>query len=288
VVSAWKYWKASGDDEGMRQLLPALADVIKYYKEGTRYDIHADHDSLITAGTPGTQLTWMDVKVDGYVPTPRHGKPVEINALWLNALLMLAEIEEKLAQDIHSAVILRKIADQVAGNFVKAFWNRDGGYLYDVIQGGFRDASVRPNQIFAVSLPYSALDKAQSKAVLDLVTEQLLTPYGLRSLSPRDERYCAKYTGNRWQRDCAYHQGTVWAWLIGPYCDAYAKVHGTGKAQRKEIARIIQPLLDHMDQAGLGYVAEIFDGNAPHRPVGCFAQAWSVSELLRVYDMYVR
>ena len=135
VVSAWKYWQASHDDDGARQLLPALADVVKFYKDGTRYDIHADGDGLITAGTPGTQLTWMDVKVDGYVPTPRHGKPVEINALWLNALLMLAEMEENLAQDIHSAVILRKLADQVAANFVKAFWNRDGGYLYDVIRG---------------------------------------------------------------------------------------------------------------------------------------------------------
>jgi predicted glycogen debranching enzyme len=287
VVSAWKYWKASGDDAGAKQLLPALGDVIKFYKEGTRYDIHADNDCLITAGTPGTQLTWMDVKVDGYVPTPRHGKPVEINALWLNALIMLAEMEENLAQNVHSAVILRKLADQVAGSFVKAFWNRDGGYLYDVIQGDTRDASVRPNQIFAVSLPYSPLDKTQQKAVLDVVTEHLLTPYGLRTLSPKDERYCAKYTGNRWQRDCAYHQGTVWPWLIGPYCDAYAKVNGAGKTQRKEIAKIIQPLLRHMEEAGLGSVAEIFDGNAPHRPVGCFAQAWSVGELLRVYDTYV-
>ncbi len=287
VVAAWKYWKASGDDDGARQLLPAMADVIKFYKEGTRCDIRADGDGLITAGMPGAQLTWMDVKVDGYVPTPRHGKAVEINALWLNALLMLAEMEEKLFRDIHSAVILRKLADQVAGSFVKAFWNRDGGYLYDVIQGEVRDASVRPNQVFAVSLPYSPLDKAQQKSVLDVVTEQLLTPYGLRSLSPKDPRYCPKYTGNPRQRDCAYHQGTVWAWLIGPYCDAYAKVNGTGRAQRKEIARIIQPLLNHMEEAGLGSVAEIFDGNSPHRPVGCFAQAWSVSELLRVYDTYV-
>src|SRR5579862_851325 len=288
VVSAWKYWKASGDDAGAKQLLPALGEIIKFYKEGTRFDIRADNDGLITAGTPGTQLTWMDVKVDGYVPTPRHGKPVEINALWLNALIMLAEMEEKLAQDIHSAVILRKLADQVATNFVKAFWNRDGGYLYDVIQGDVRDASVRPNQIFAVSLPYSPLDKEQQRAVLDVVTQHLLTPYGLRTLSPKDERYCPKYTGNRWQRDCAYHQGTAWPWLIGPYCDAYAKVNGNGKTQRKEIAKIVQALLRHMEEAGLGSVAEIFDGSVPYRSVGCFAQAWSVSELLRVYDTYVK
>jgi predicted glycogen debranching enzyme len=272
----------------VRQLLPALSDVIKYYKDGSRYDIHADYDGLITAGAPGTQLTWMDVNVDGYVPTPRHGKPVEINALWLNALLMLAEMAEKLARDIQSAVILRKLADQVAGSFMRAYWFPEGGYLYDVIQGNFKDTAIRPNQIFAVSLPYSPLDKAQQKAVLDVVTSHLLTPYGLRSLTPKNEKYCGKYTGNRWQRDCAYHQGTVWPWLIGPYCDAYAKVYGTGKTQRKEIAKIIQPLLDHLGGAGLGTVAEIFDGNIPHRPVGCFAQAWSVSELLRVYDTYVR
>ncbi|HUJ09840.1 MAG TPA: amylo-alpha-1,6-glucosidase [Verrucomicrobiae bacterium] len=288
VVTAWKYWKASADDEGTRQLLPALSEVVRNYKDGTRYDIYADHDGLITAGTPGTQLTWMDVNVDGYIPTPRHGKPVEVNALWLNVLLMLAEMTEKLARDIQSAVILRKLADQVAGSFMKAYWFADGGYLYDVIQGNFKDAAIRPNQIFAVSLPYSALDKAQQKAVFDVVTSQLLTPYGLRTLNPKNEKYCGKYAGNRWQRDCAYHQGTVWPWLIGAYCDAYAKVYGSGKVQRKEIAKIIQPLLDHLSSAGLGTVSEIFDGDFPHHPVGCFAQAWSVSELLRVYDTYVR
>lgn len=288
VVAVWKYWKAGGGDEGALQLLPALREVIKYYREGTRYDIYADGDGLITAGTPGTQLTWMDVKVDGYVPTPRHGKPVEINALWFNALLMLAEMEERLSHNIHSAVILRKLADQVAGSFVKAFWNGERGYLYDVIQGDFRDPSIRPNQVFAVSLPYSPLDKAQQKSVFDVVTQHLLTPYGLRSLSPKDEKYCGKYTGNHWQRDCAYHQGTVWAWLIGPYCDAHARIHGNGKSQRKEIGRLIQGLINHLEDAGLGTVSEVFDGDPPHRPVGCFAQAWSVSELLRVYDAYVK
>jgi predicted glycogen debranching enzyme len=288
VVAGWQYWKASGDDAGARQLLPALAEVVKNYRDGTRYDIYADKDGLITAGTPGTQLTWMDVKVDGYVPTPRHGKPVEINALWLNALRMLAEMEERLANNIQAAVILRKLADQVAGSFIKTFWNATGGYLYDVVQGNFRDPSIRPNQIFAVSLPHTALDKAQQKAVLDCVTKHLLTPFGLRSLAPGSEKYCPKYTGNRWQRDCAYHQGTVWGWLIGPYCDAYIRVNGDGKAQRKQVGELIQGLIAHLEDAGLGSVSEIFDADPPHRPVGCFAQAWSVSELLRVYDTYVR
>jgi predicted glycogen debranching enzyme len=288
VVAAWKYWKASSDDAGLKHLLPALSDVIKFYKDGTRYSIYADKDGLITAGTPGTQLTWMDVKVDGYVPTPRHGKPVEINALWFNALLMIAEMEEKLAGDVQAAVILRRLADQVAGSFVKAFWFADGGYLYDVIQGDFRDPAIRANQIFAVSLPYSPLDQAQQKSIFDIVTKHLLTPVGLRSLARGHEKYVGKYTGNRWQRDCAYHQGTVWAWLIGPYCDAFAKVNGTGKTQKKEIAALLSGLIGHLEDAGLGSVSEIFDGDAPHRPVGCFAQAWSVSELLRVYDEYVQ
>jgi predicted glycogen debranching enzyme len=287
VVACWQYWKASEDNDGARELLPALRDVIKYYREGTRYDIYADRDGLITAGTPGTQLTWMDVKVDGYVPTPRHGKAVEINALWLNALLMLAEMEEKLAKDIHAAVVLRKHADQVACSFNKAFWFPEGGYLFDVIQGDFRDPTVRPNQVFAISLPYSPLEKAQQKSVFDVVTQHLLTPYGLRSLSPQYEKFCPRYTGNRWQRDCAYHQGTVWAWLIGPYCDAYVKIHGSRRAQRKEIARLIQGLIDHLEDAGLGTISEIFDGDVPHRPVGCFGQAWSVAEVLRVYSTYL-
>ena len=139
-----------------------------------------------------------------------------------------------------------------------------------------------------MSLPYSPLDRAQQKSVFDVVTQHLLTPYGLRSLSPKDEKYCGKYTGNHWQRDCAYHQGTVWPWLIGPYCDAHVRIHGNGKSQRKEIGRLIQGLINHLEDAGLGTVSEVFDGDPPHRPVGCFAQAWSVSELLRVYDAYVR
>jgi predicted glycogen debranching enzyme len=284
VVAAWKYWKASGDNETVRQLLPTLAEVIKNYREGTRHDIFADKDSLISAGKPGTQLTWMDVKVDGYVPTPRHGKPVEINALWFNALLMVGEIEESVGRDIQSAVILQKLAERVAGSFVKTFWNEDGGYLFDVVQNGFRDPAIRPNQIFAVSLPHSPLDALQQKAVFEIVTQHLLTPYGLRTLSPKHEKYCGHYAGSRFQRDCAYHQGTVWPWLIGPYCDAYAKINGTGKTQRKEMLRLLQPLLAHLEEAGLGHVSEVFDGNAPHHPGGCFAQAWSVAELFRVYD----
>ena len=287
VVAAWRYWKSSGDADGTRQLIPVIADIVRFYMDGTRFDIRADTDSLITAGSAGTQLTWMDVNADGYIPTPRHGKPVEVNALWFNAVLMLAEIQEKVGKDTLAAEVLRKLADRISASFVKAFWNADGGCLFDVIQGGNPDASIRPNQIFAVGLPYSPLDKTQQRAVLDVVTQHLLTPYGLRTLSPKHEKYCGRYAGNRWQRDCAYHQGTVWPWLIGPYCDAYVKVHGLKRAQRKAIADFVRGLIEHLDDACLGQVSEIFDGNPPHHPAGGFAHACSVAELLRIHDEYL-
>lgn len=285
VVAAWKYWKASRDDASMRELLPSLRDIARCYQEGTRFDIYADADGLISAGGPGSQLTWMDVKLDGYVPTPRHGKPVEINALWFNALLMLAEIEETIADESHAAALLRKLADRVATSFVKTFWNAGGGYLYDVVQGNTRDASVRPNQIFAVSLPYSPLSAEQQQSVFRVVTEQLLTPYGLRTLSPQHEKYARRYTGTRWQRDAIRHQGTVWPYLIGAYADAFLRVRGDGKEQRREFLQQLQPLLKHLEDASLGSVSEMFDADPPHYPEGCPARACSVAELLRAYDL---
>lgn len=283
VVAVWRWWQAGADKAAVRELLPTARDIIRAYRDGTRFEIYADKDSLLTAGGVGTQLTWMDVKSEGYVPTPRHGKPVEINALWLNALLMLAEMEEKLVADIQAAVILRRLADRVAASFVKAFWFAEGGYLCDVIQGTHRETSIRPNQIFAVSLPFTPLTAEQQKSVFDVVTQHLLTPYGLRTLSPRHEKYCGRHTGNRRQRDHARHQGTVWPWLIGAYCDAYLRVHGDGKPQRKEIARLLQPLLAHLADSSAGSVAELFDGDPPHRTSGCIASAWAVGELLRAY-----
>jgi predicted glycogen debranching enzyme len=285
AVAAWKYWKASNDAGSMRDLLPALRDIARCYQEGTRFDIYADADGLISAGGPGSQLTWMDVKLDGYVPTPRHGKAVEINALWFNALLMLAEIEEKIADDVRAAGLLRKFADRVATSFVKTFWYADGGYLYDVVQGDNRDASVRPNQIFAVSLPYSPLSAEQQQSVLRVVTEQLLTPYGLRTLSPRHEKYARRYTGTRWQRDAIRHQGTVWPYLIGAYADAFLRVRSDGKEQHRELLQHLQPLLKHLEDAGVGSISEMFDADSPHYPAGCPFRACSVSELLRAYDL---
>ncbi len=285
VIAVWKLWKASGDNAALQPLLVTLRDIVRCYQEGTRFDIYADDDGLISAGRSGTQLTWMDVKLDGYVPTPRHGKAVEINALWLNALMMIAEIEEKIAGDIHAAVLLRKLADRVATNFIKTFWFTDGGYLYDVVQGNVRDPSIRPNQILALSLPYSPLSADQQKSVLDVVTKHLLTPYGLRTLSPQHEKYARRYGGTRWQRDAVRHQGTVWPYLIGFYADAFLRVNGDDKPQRKELLHHLQPLLKHLEEAGLGSVSEMFNGDPPHNPEGCPARVCSVSELLRAYDL---
>jgi predicted glycogen debranching enzyme len=283
IVALWRWWKAGGGAGEVRALLATARAIVQHLRSGTRENIGAGKDGLLVAGTAGSQLTWMDVNLDGYIPTPRHGKPVELNALWYNALLMLAECEEKVAGDAAAAAALRKLADQVGASFVAAFWLPTAGYLADVVRGADQDASLRPNQILAVGLPFTPLSKAQQESVLKAVTEQLLTPYGLRTLNPGNDRYCGRYTGNRRQRDGARHQGTVWPWLIGPYCDAYLRVHGAGKNQKRDCAKLLQPLLAHLSETGT--VAEIFEGSAPHSPVGCFAAAWSVGELARAYTL---
>jgi predicted glycogen debranching enzyme len=282
VVALWRWWKAGGDLDGVRALLPTVREIVGHYQKGTRFEVQAGKDGLLSAGGSGSQLTWMDVNLEGYIPTPRHGKPVELNALWLNALLMLADLQEKVAGNPSAAVPLRKLAEQAGVSFVNAFWLPDAGYLADVVRGADRDASLRPNQILAVGLPFTPLSKEQQQSVLKVVTEQLLTPFGLRTLNPGHDRYCGRYTGNSRQRDGARHQGTVWPWLIGPYCDAYLRVHGAGKTQKRECAKLLEPLLAHLAETGT--VAEMFEGNAPHRPVGCFASAWSVAELARAYE----
>ncbi|MCX7887112.1 MAG: glycogen debranching protein, partial [Verrucomicrobiae bacterium] len=285
VVAAWKYWKTSRNKAAMAELLPTLREILRWYRDGTHHGIGAADDGLIVAGGAGSQLTWMDVKIEGYVPTPRHGKPVEINALWFNALLMLAEVEEAVGGNPQAAEQLRTQAGHVAASFLKTFWNSDGGYLFDVVQDGFRDPSIRPNQIFAVGLPFSPLSAEQQTSVLKVVTEQLLTPYGLRTLSPNHEKYAPHYRGTRWQRDAIRHQGTVWPFLIGAYADAFLRVHGSGENQRQRLRELIGPLLEHLEQAGLGSVSEMFDAEPPHCPAGCPAHACGVAELLRAYEL---
>jgi predicted glycogen debranching enzyme len=266
----------TGDHEFVRtRLYPVLADIIGWHQQGTRYGIRLDADGLLLAGEPGVQLTWMDAKVGDWVVTPRYGKPVEIQALWYNALRVMEELSGEAKY--------REMADRARDSFRQLFWNEAAGCLYDGVNGDQRDASIRPNQIFAVSLHHTILAGEQAKKVVGAVERHLLTPYGLRSLAPSDPQYRGRYEGDPFSRDRAYHQGTVWPWLAGPFITAYLKVNGRSAKSRKQADRWLSELHRFMLDEGGGQLPEVFDGDAPHRAGGCMAQAWSVAELLRVY-----
>jgi predicted glycogen debranching enzyme len=274
-----KYLKYTGDLDFIRdELWETLKDIIQWHIRGTRYNIKLDNDGLIAAGVEGAQLTWMDAKIGDWVVTPRRGKPVEINALWYNALKVMETLAKKLS-DANKASQYASLANWTKRSFNARFWNAEAGCLYDCINGEFRDASIRPNQIFAISLPHPVLDENRRQQVVEVVRRDLLTPYGLRSLSPEDSRYVGRYEGDSYQRDSAYHQGTVWGWLIGPFITAYVKVYG----KQAGAARFLEAFRGHLTEAGIGSISEIFDGDAPHTPRGCIAQAWSVGEVLRAY-----
>ena len=276
-VEAWRgYVAATGDEAALRRVFPVLASIIDGYTNGTRYGIGVDPaDGLVHAGEPGVQLTWMDARVGDWVVTPRMGKPVEINALWYNALVAMAALAERIGE---AGAAYRAAADRAKAGFAK-FVRPDGRGLYDVIDGpGGNDASVRPNQVFAVSLPETPLDPAQHRAVIDACAP-LVTPYGLRSLAPDDPAYCAHITGPPPQRDGAYHQGTVWAFLLGHWALALHRVTGDAPAAQAVLAGIET----HLRDAGLGQVSEVFDGDPPHTPRGCPAQAWSVACTLEAW-----
>ena len=223
----------------------------------------------------------MDAKVGDVVATPRQGKPVEIQALWYNALRIIEHVSRKLGK-VSEAARYATMADLARRSFNAAFWYGDGGYLYDVIDGERRDGSLRPNQILAVSLSHSILDSSRARAVVDAVERELLTPHGLRSLAPSDPAYRGRYVGDAATRDMAYHQGTVWPWLAGPFFTAWLKVHATNEGSCKTVKAWLAQFEEHLTEAGLGQVSEIFDGDPPFEPRGCIAQAWSVAELLRV------
>jgi len=278
---------ATGDRALLRELYPTLCDIVAWHRRGTRYGIHVDsQDGLLYAGQAGVQLTWMDAKVCDWVVTPRIGKPVEINARWHYALSQLASWARVL-NDRHAAADYHAAASRVAASFADTFWYPAGGYLYDVVDGpegtmdqGRRvDTSLRPNQIFAVSLGSDLLDSARARAVVDVCARELLTPVGLRSLASRDPRYAARYTGDPRARDGAYHQGTVWSWLLGPFALAHHRVYGNAD----HALALLAALASHLDEGCIGSISEIMDGDPPHRPRGCFAQAWSVAETLRAY-----
>ncbi len=260
-----------------KTMFPALCDVVDWHVRGTRYNIHVDEDGLLVAGQPGVQLTWMDAKVGDWVVTPRVGKPVEIQALWFNALCVLRDLA-LLCGDASRARWCAELASRASAAFNASFWNDTERCLHDVVDGDIVDAAIRPNQVFAVSLRHSMLNDERARCVVDCVERELLTPVGLRSLSPRDSRYVPHYAGDVIRRDGAYHQGTIWSWLMGPFVSAYARVHGSASARARNLLAGFVP---HLADAGLGSISEVFDADAPHAPGGCIAQAWSVAEILR-------
>ncbi|MGB7281702.1 MAG: amylo-alpha-1,6-glucosidase [Candidatus Acidiferrum sp.] len=277
-----QYFAATQDTPTLQKLFPVLATIIDAHVAGTRYKIHVDSaDGLLYAGGPGVQLTWMDSKIGDWVVTPRTGKPVEINALWINALEAMSQFASNLNKSPDNYA---RLSAQAKHSFQK-FWNPQRSCCFDVIdvpgaaKTAGKDAALRPNQIFAVSLPVSPLSKDQQKSVVDICAQRLLTCYGLRSLAPGEPNYQGHYGGDQRARDSAYHQGTVWGWLLGPFALAHYRAYG----DRAAAHRYLEPLATNVGSYGLGTLAEIFDGDPPHTPRGCIAQAWTVAEVLRAW-----
>lgn len=276
-----RYVQTTEDRETLKVILPTLIDIIAHHIKGTHFGIGVDeHDGLLKQGAEGYQLTWMDAKVGDWVVTPRRGKAVEINALWYNALRLMEKWVKEEKGD-SEALIYAEAAERAYKSFNEKFWNSKDGYLYDVIEGEKgNDPACRPNQLFAISLDYPVLVRDHWKAVVDVSEKRLLTPYGLRSLSPEHPDYKSRYDGDLRARDAAYHQGTVWAWLIGPFIDAWLKVN---PGKNVEARQFLKGFEKHMAEAGIGSISEVFDAIEPYTPRGCMAQAWSVAEVLRCW-----
>lgn len=276
-----KYISYTGDIEFVREkLYKSLLDIFRAFSEGTLFDIRMGSDYLISAGNPDTQLTWMDAKIGSWTVTPRQGKAVEVNALWYNALRILEALAVRFGGD---GAPYGDAAQKAGEAFRKTFWNERASCLYDVVDGERADDSIRPNQIIAASLSYPVITDDMAKAVVDSVWEELYTPYGLRTLSQRSPLYRGVYLGDQYSRDSAYHQGTVWAWPLGHFITAFSRVYGRTGSYREILASFFEPFKDHLAEACLGSISEIFDGDEPLFPRGCFAQAWSVGEMLRSY-----
>ena len=288
-VAVHRYLRATADRRFAAEIYPTLRGVLGWHVRGTRFGIRMDsEDALLSAGEAGVQLTWMDAKVGAWVVTPRIGKPVEINALWFNAASILSALAGELGQ-VQDQAEYAALAARIRASFEPAFWFEQGGYLYDVVDGPEgepdstgrrRDSSLRPNQIFALSLPYALLSGERAQRTLERCAAELWTPVGLRSLAPADARYVARYGGGPLERDGAYHQGTVWTWLLGPFATAHYRVHADAAAALS-LLRGIEP---HLREACIGQVSEIMDAGPPFEPRGCFAQAWGVAELLRAWS----
>lgn len=272
-----QYYATTGDNDLLHSLFPVLVDIIDWHRKGTRFNIKLDeHDGLIYAGAPGVQLTWMDAKVGDWVVTPRIGKPIEINALWYNALRTMSKFAQKLGKPYEQ---YDSMAEATHKGFER-FWNEAKGYCFDVLDGPQgNDAALRPNQIFAVSLPESPFTVDQQRKIVEICEQKLLTSYGLRSLAQDNSQYIGHYGGDQAHRDGAYHQGTVWGWLLGPFVLAHLRIFNDVEAA----LQFLQPMSHHLLTAGLGTISEIFNGDAPMQPVGCIAQAWSVAEIIRAW-----
>lgn len=284
VHAAFRYLARTRDRAKFSKfLLGAITKIMDAYRNGTRFGIHADSDGLVTGGDVHTQLTWMDAKFGGIAFTPRYGKAVEINALWYSNLCCLADFHKN--DNAEQAEYFSQLADQVRYSFRQSFWNSHTGFLNDcVLPENKADTSLRPNQVFAVSLPYTPLTLDQQRKVIEVVQRELLTPYGLRTLDAADPRYKGRCSGPQGQRDAAYHQGTVWPFLIGPFVEGYLKVHNFDPTAKRRARSFLSKLIEHMDSdACMGNISEVFDGDPPHQPQGTFAQAWSVAEVLRAW-----
>jgi predicted glycogen debranching enzyme len=273
------YYAVSTDIQLVCDLFPVLREIVDWHKRGTRYNIQLDRDDgLLYAGELGVQLTWMDARVGDWVVTPRIGKPVEVNALWYNALRTMAAFARELDEP---ADRYKELAERARTGF-KRFWNEKLGYCYDVLDGPDGvDPSLRPNQLLAVSLPYSPLNAGQQRGVVDACARHLLTSHGVRSLWREDPAYVGRYGGDQCHRDGGYHQGTVWGWLIGPFIQSHLRVYDDPELARS----LLQPFVHHLADHGVGSVSEIFDGDPPFRPRGCIAQAWSVAQFLEAWCM---
>jgi len=278
-----RYLKKSEDRITLPLLLPILIDIAEHHLRGTKFNIHVDpNDGLLVQGMEGYQLTWMDAKMGDWIVTPRRGKAVEINALWYNALRFLETWLNEMG-NTNAAQRYGEFASKAHESFNKRFWFEEGGYLYDVVDvdpGGGDDSACRPNQLFAISLDHPVLDQERWRSVVDVAERELVTPVGLRSLSPKHPDYKPIYSGDLRSRDGAYHQGTVWAWLIGPFLDAWLKVHSEEKATGR---KFLDRFPESMNENGIGTISEVFDAREPHNAGGCIAQAWSVAEVLRCW-----
>jgi predicted glycogen debranching enzyme len=282
-VAVHKYLQATGDSGFvLNNILPVLKQIIDWHFAGTRYHIHAESDGLLFAGEEGQQLTWMDARIGQWVVTPRMGKPVEIQALWYNALRIFSELLNLNGQQ-GDAIVVTVSAEKIKENFENLFWYEQGQYLYDNInEKGEAITEFRPNQLFAISLPFALIEGDKAVSILQNIEEHLYTPVGLKTLPKTDANYVPVYGGDQYHRDSAYHEGTVWSWLLGPYVDALAKVG----VEKSNLKKVVDNFAYHLNEGCIGSVSEIFDAEPPHHPRGCIAQAWGVAELLRVIKDY--